>query len=136
MPVNVLTSSGDPYAARVGDYAVVVYEGKIYPSIVGDAGPSYKVGEASLRMCKQLNPKAGIYSRPVSDLAVTYLVFPGSSRLDLEQPDYAKWQQRCASLLSEAGGLRARGHCITQLGGHLSTCSKIRAGLSTGALKA
>ena len=104
MPINVLTSSGDPYAARVGDYAIVVYEGKIYPSIVGDAGPSFKVGEASLRFCKQLNPKAGIYSRPVSDLTVTYIVFPGS-RDSSREPDYAKWQQRCASLLSELGGL-------------------------------
>ena len=105
MPINVLTSNGgDPYAARVGDYAVVVYEGKIYPSIVGDAGPSFKVGEASLRFCKQLNPKAGIYSRPVSDLSVTYIVFP-RSRDSSREPDYAKWQQRCASLLSELGGL-------------------------------
>jgi len=104
MPINMLTSSGDPDAARVGDYAIVIHEGKIYPTIVGDAGPSYKVGEASLRFCKQINPKAGIYSRPVSDLTVTYLVFPGS-RESFREPDYDKWRQRCESLLTEVGGL-------------------------------
>ena len=104
MPINMLTSSGDPDAARVGDYAIVIHEGKIYPTIVGDAGPSYKVGEASLRFCKQINPKAGIYSRPVSDLTVTYLVFPGS-RESFREPDYDKWRKRCESLLTEVGGL-------------------------------
>jgi hypothetical protein len=104
MPINMVTSRGDRHAARIGDYAVVVYDGKIYPSIVGDAGPSFKVGEASLRMCKQLNPNAGIYSRPVSDLTVTYLVFPGSADR-FQEPDYGKWQQQCASLLAEVGGL-------------------------------
>lgn len=104
MPVNMVTDRTDKYAARMGDYAVVIYNGQIYPSIVGDAGPSFKVGEASLRMCKQLNPRAGIYSRPVSDLAVTYLVFPGSADR-YQQPDYAKWQQQCSSLLAEVGGI-------------------------------
>jgi len=104
MPINMLVTKGDPDAAQVGDYAVVIHEGEIYPSIVGDAGPSYKVGEASLRFCKQINPKAGIYSRPVSDLTVTYLVFPGS-RDPFREPDYKQWQQRCQSLLAEIGGL-------------------------------
>lgn len=104
MPINMLTSGGDPHAARVGDYAVVIHEGKIYPSIVGDAGPSYKVGEASLRFCKEINPKAGIYSRPVSDLTVTYLVFP-RSRDPFCEPNYDTWKQRCESLLAEVGGL-------------------------------
>ena len=104
MPVNMVTSRSDKHAAKVGDYAVVIYKGKIYPSIVGDAGPSHKVGEASLRMCKELNANAGIYSRPVSDLSVTYLVFPGSADR-FQQPDYAKWLQQCASLLAEVGGI-------------------------------
>ena len=103
MPINMLTTSGDPNAARVGDYALVIHGGKIYPSIVGDAGPSFKVGEASLRFCKEINPKAGIYSRPVSDLTVTYLVFP-HSRDPFCEPDYNKWKQRCESLLEEVGG--------------------------------
>ncbi|MDG1357806.1 MAG: glycoside hydrolase family 75 protein [Akkermansiaceae bacterium] len=104
MPINMLTAIGNSEAVRVGDYAVVIYEGKVYPTIVGDAGPSYKVGEASLRFCKQINPKAGIYSRPVSDLTVTYLVFPGS-RDSFREPNYNTWEKRCKSLLAEVGGL-------------------------------
>lgn len=105
MPVNLITASGDPYAPRVGDYAVVIYDGVIYPTIVGDGGPSFKVGEASLRMARQLNERASPYSRPVSDLTVTYLVFPNSREKKKVPPDYAHWRERCGELLQEIGGL-------------------------------
>ncbi len=104
IPVNLLTSS-DPYAPKVGDYAVVVHGGRVYPSIVGDGGPTFKVGEASLRMARELNSKASPYSRPVSDLKVTYLVFTGSRDSEKGPPDYAKWRQRCHELLGDIGGL-------------------------------
>jgi hypothetical protein len=104
IPVSLLTSS-DPFAPKVGDYAVVVHGGKIYPSIVGDGGPTFKVGEASLRMALEINPKASPYSRPVSDLKVSYLVFPGSRDPEKGPPDYEKWSQRCAELLAGIGGL-------------------------------
>ena len=106
MPINMITYKGDLYAARVGDYAVVIYDGKVYPTIVGDAGPSFKTGEASLRIAKQLNARAGIYSRPVSDLTVTYLVFPKSAD-KAKAPDYAVWKKRCSELLDGIGGLGA-----------------------------
>jgi hypothetical protein len=102
--VDMLTSS-DPYAPKVGDYAVVMHGEKLYPAIVGDGGPTFKVGEASLRMAKELNPKASPYSRPVSDLKVSYLVFPGSREAKKGPPDYEKWRQRCHELLGEIGGL-------------------------------
>ena len=54
IPINLLTNTTDPYAPRVGDYAVVIHENKIYPAIVGDGGPTFKVGEASLRLAKEL----------------------------------------------------------------------------------
>ncbi len=104
IPVSILSSS-DPYAPKVGDYAVVVHDQKLYPAIVGDGGPTFKVGEASLRMARELNPKASPYSRPVSDLKVTYLVFPGSSEAKKGPPDYEKWRQRCHELLGEIGGI-------------------------------
>jgi hypothetical protein len=104
IPVNMLASS-DPFAPKVGDYAVVVHGGKIYPSIVGDGGPTFKVGEASLRMALEINPKASPYSRPVSDLKVSYLVFPGSRDDEKGPPDYDKWRQRCTELLTSIGGL-------------------------------
>lgn len=105
IPVNLLTSRTDPFAPSVGDYAVVIYENKIYPCIVGDGGPTFKVGEASLRMAKELNPKSSPYSRPVSDLKITYVVFPGSREKVNGPPDYEKWRQKCHELLGEIGGL-------------------------------
>jgi len=106
MPINMLLTKGDPYAASVGDYAVVIHDGKIYPTIVGDAGPSFKVGEASLRMAKHINPRASSYSRPVSDLTVTYLVFPKTGD-KFGPPNYEKWRERCNEFLTEVGGLGA-----------------------------
>src|SRR4051794_8174356 len=44
-----------PEAVKPGDYALVVYGDAIYPVIVGDVGPNDKVGEASLRIARELN---------------------------------------------------------------------------------
>src|SRR5690606_29762817 len=94
IPVNLLTA-GDPFAPKAGDYAVVVHGRKLYPAIVGDGGPTFKVGEASLRMAKEINPRASPYSRPESDLVVTYLVFPGTRDERRGPPDYERWRARC-----------------------------------------
>jgi hypothetical protein len=107
IPVHLLTATNDNYAPRVGDYAVVIFDQELYPCIVGDGGPTFKAGEASLRMAKQLNPRATPYSRPVSDLKVTYLVFPNSRDAERGPPDYEKWRKRCGELLKEIGGLGA-----------------------------
>lgn len=104
IPVNLLTAR-DTFAPKVGDYAVVVHEGKIYPSIVGDGGPTFKVGEASLRMAKEINERSSPYSRPVSDLKVSYVVFPGSRDAERGPPDLEQWHKKCAELLDEIGGI-------------------------------
>ena len=104
IPVNILASK-DPFAPKAGDYAVVAYANQLYPAIVGDGGPSFKVGEGSLRLAQELNAKASSYSRPVSDLKVSYLIFPGSRETERAAPDYARWTQRCRELLGEIGGL-------------------------------
>ena len=104
IPVSILGSS-DPFAPKVGDYTVILYGDKIYPAIVGDGGPTFKVGEASLRIAHELNPKSSSYSRPVSDLKVSYIIFPGSRDADRGPPDYEKWRQRCHDLLGEIGGV-------------------------------
>ncbi len=105
IPVNLLTARNDPFAPKVGDYAAVIYGKKVYPCIVGDGGPTFKVGEASLRMAKEINERSSPYSRPVSDLTVTYVVFPGSREERNGPPDYDMWRERCHSLLGEIGGL-------------------------------
>lgn len=106
VPISFLgRKDAAPFVPSIGDYAVIIYEDGIYPAIVGDAGPSYKMGEASLRVAKQLNDKAGVYSRPVSDLKVTYLVFPDSAEEKKQAPDLKRWQTRCDELLAGLGGL-------------------------------
>ena len=105
VPVSVLAAHNDPFAPKAGDFAAVIYGDHIYPAIVGDGGPSYKVGEASLRMAQQINPRALSNNRPVSDLKVSYVIFPGSRDTERAAPDYAKWQLRCSDLLNEIGGI-------------------------------
>ncbi|MFN0078808.1 MAG: glycoside hydrolase family 75 protein [Prosthecobacter sp.] len=93
------------FTPQIGDYAAVIHEGKIYPAICGDYGPSFKMGEASLLMAKTVNPKATPYIRPESDLKVTYLIFPGTAEKERSAPDLAKWREKCQTLLGEIGGI-------------------------------
>lgn len=104
IPVNILASN-DAFAPKAGDYAVVIYGKNLYPAIVGDGGPTFIVGEGSLRLAHEINPKATPYNRPVSDLKISYLVFPGSREAERTSPDYEKWRQRCFDLLGEIGGV-------------------------------
>ncbi len=112
---SFLIGATDPYivlpgnfaradAGKVGDYAVVIYNDKIYPAIVGDVGPNDKTGEASLRIAKEINPAANPNNRPVSDLKITYLVFHGTAETPFGPPDLEKLQGRCEALLKEFGG--------------------------------
>ena len=112
---SFLIGATDPYivlpgnfaradAGKVGDYALVVYNDKIYPAIVGDVGPTDKTGEASLRIAKEINPAANPNNRPVSDLKITYLVFPGTAETPFGPPDLEKLQVRSEALVKEIGG--------------------------------
>jgi hypothetical protein len=89
---------------KVGDYALVLFGDQLYPALVGDIGPNDKVGEASLRIAKEINAVATPYNRPVSDLKVTYLIFPGSADTPFGPPDLDKIQARCQTLVDEIGG--------------------------------
>lgn len=91
-------------AGKVGDYALVIFADGIYPALVGDVGPNDKVGEASLRIAKEINTAATPYSRPVSDLKVTYLIFPGTADAPFGPPELDKIQARCQALVDEIGG--------------------------------
>jgi len=106
--INKFAARGsDEYAPHVGDYVAVVYKDKIYPAIVGDGGPTFKVGEGSLRLARTINPSASSMNRPVSTLGVTYIVFPGTAPKPKAAPDYALWHRECAKLLGEIGGIGA-----------------------------
>jgi hypothetical protein len=93
-----------PFSVGIGDYCVVIHANALYPAIVGDAGPAYKTGEGSLRLCRQLNGRSSANNRPEDDLKVTYLVFPASADKPWDTPDLEKWRGRCETLLNEIGG--------------------------------
>lgn len=95
---------------KVGDYAVVIFGDHIYPALIGDIGPNDRVGEASLRIAKEINNLATPYNRPVSDLKVTYLIFPGTAETPFGPPDLDKIQARCQALVDEIGGAGAPLH--------------------------
>jgi len=89
---------------KPGDYALVIFGNSIYPALVGDVGPNDKAGEASLRIAKEINTLATPYNRPVSDLKVTYLIFPETADKPFGPPDLEKLQVRCETLVKEIGG--------------------------------
>jgi hypothetical protein len=93
-----------PEPVKPGDYALVVYGDAIYPVIVGDVGPNDKVGEASLRIARELNALSTPYNRPVSDLKVTYMMFPGTAEKPFGPPDLERIHARCETLAKEIGG--------------------------------
>lgn len=112
---SFLIGATDPYivipggftkteSAKVGDLAVVIYGEAIYPAIVGDVGPADKAGEASLRIAKEISGAANPMNRPVSDLRVTYLIFPGTAETPFGPPDLDKMHARCETLVNEIGG--------------------------------
>ena len=93
-----------PVPVKPGDYALVVYGDAIYPVIVGDVGPNDKVGEASLRIARELNALSTAYNRPVSDLKVTYIIFPETAEKPFGPPDLERIHARCETLTKEMGG--------------------------------
>lgn len=106
LPGFILRPPALPFTPKFGDCVVVIYRGKLYPALLGDAGPSYKMGEGSLRLATTLNAKANALNRPVSDVAVTYIVFPGSAESQPGPPDLAQLRSHCENLLGEIGGYR------------------------------
>lgn len=106
LPLSMLGRFDEtPFGPKIGDFAVVFHEGRAFPAIAGDAGPTFQAGEASLRMAKALNENAGVYSRPESDLKVTYVVFPQSAPEEKGPPDLEVWWDTCQRLLDGLGGL-------------------------------
>ncbi|MGA7393298.1 MAG: glycoside hydrolase family 75 protein, partial [Terrimicrobiaceae bacterium] len=103
VPSFMVADKKDALSPAVGDYAAVIYNGRIYPAIVGDLGPSNKVGEASARISKEINPRATGFNRPVSNIKVSYLIFPGTAEKP-GPPDVARWRERCKQYLDEIGG--------------------------------
>src|SRR5881394_902965 len=90
------TKGGD--GAHVGDYSLVVVGNTIYPAIVGDVGPNDRVGEASLRVAKEVNSLSNQNNRPISELKATYIVLKGTAVASWGPPYLEKSQTRCEVL--------------------------------------
>jgi hypothetical protein len=110
LPGFIMRDHDGPFVPKIGDYAVVIHEGRAYPAILGDSGPSHKSGEASMLLCRELNARSSNLSRPISDLKVTYLLFPGSADPVPGPPDLAKWREKCLALANELGPLGVELH--------------------------
>lgn len=105
IPLTVKEGRNDNYRPQPGDYAAVIVGKKVIPAIVGDYGPKFKTGEASLRLGKLVNPKADVYARPVSSLEASYIIFPHTAEKEAGPIDYDRLNKRCLELLNELGGL-------------------------------
>ena len=101
LPSQMFTIGKSPFEPHVGDYCVVIIGDVFYPAIIGDAGPRAKIGEASLRMCRQINARSNGEVRPMNDLKATYLIFPNSGEKSWGPPDLKEWYVRCDALLKE-----------------------------------
>ncbi len=95
-------SADEGGSPAMGDYAAVLHKARIYPAIVGEAGPNYKTGEASLLLARAIDQAASGRRRPVSDLSVTYLAFPGTAD-PRGEPDLVRWEDRVRKLLAANG---------------------------------
>jgi hypothetical protein len=105
LPGFIMRDHTGPFVPKMGDYAIVIHEGRAFPAILGDSGPSHKAGEASLLLCRELNARSSGLSRPVSDLKVSYILFPGTADPVPGPPDLEKWRGKCLALANELGGL-------------------------------
>ncbi len=104
LPTFLFRAAGNAYQPKIGDFAVVIAGGRLLPAVIGDAGPNAKIGEASLRICREINAAASGTQAAATDLRITYLVFPSTAVEPFAPPDYAALQKRCTELVNEIGG--------------------------------
>lgn len=110
LPGFMMRDTKGPTAPGIGDFALVLINGKAYPAIVGDAGPSLKIGEASLRICREINPRSSALQGAIGDLRAGYLVFPGTADESPGPPDLSAWRRKCEAFAAELGGLAVAVH--------------------------
>ncbi|WP_411825611.1 hypothetical protein [Luteolibacter sp. AS25] len=106
-PIIVLPRNwfGKNAAIAHGDYALVIYGDRVFPTMVAEAGPSYKIGEASLRLAWKINKEASGKQRAAEAFSVSYVVFPGTRKSSRSEPDVLEINEKVRSLIGEIGGL-------------------------------
>ena len=92
---------------KIGDYAVVIVNQKVYPAIVADAGPTAQCGEASLKICREIEPKSSGIFRAVNGPKATYLVFTHSATGSPGPLNTDALRKTIDTLLSEIGSVGA-----------------------------
>ncbi len=97
-------------APQIGDYAAVIHENRVFPAIVGEYGPAAKIGEASLRICREIDPTVSGLRRAVSDLSVTYLIFNDTVEKPHRRPNLDHWHNMVQKYLDEVGGISVQLH--------------------------
>ncbi|MFQ3577842.1 MAG: glycoside hydrolase family 75 protein [Verrucomicrobiia bacterium] len=110
LPGFMYRERSHPFHPNLGDFAAVIHGDTIYPAIFGDTGPSFKTGEASLLICREIDERSGALRRPINDLEATYLVFPGTADEVRGPPNLPRWRKRVESLLKEIGGYQGTLH--------------------------
>ena len=106
-PIIVLPRNWFGKSASIshGDYALVIYGDRVFPTMVAEAGPTYKIGEASLRLAREINKDASGTQRAVDAFGVTYVVFPGTRKASRSEPDVLEINAKVRALVDEIGGL-------------------------------
>src|SRR5439155_12697 len=66
--------------------------------------PYLAATESALKHAEDEYALSTPYNRPVSDLKVTYVIFPGTADKPFGPPDLEKLQARCETLVKEIGG--------------------------------
>jgi hypothetical protein len=89
----------------LGDYAAIIYKGKVTYAVFGDEGPEDKIGEGSIQLLRQLGeerlkPNGTVINAGAGPGIVT-IVFPGSGR----KADLADQATLVAAIQSEGARL-------------------------------
>lgn len=98
----IVSARGMGGGAKLGDFAAVIFKGRVAFAVCADIGPADHLGEGSIALANGL----GIPSNPRNGgtgQEVTYVVFPGS-RADWPLTQ-AQIDQRAATLFAAWGGL-------------------------------
>ena len=135
VPYVVIPEAGPPDVAgeftrltgvRVGDFGVVIANGRAVPVIVADTGPYSKLGEGSLALHRALGHEQCVGRTPEHPCArvddegqsitgdVTTILFPGSALADLTPGTIATVTQREGTRLWAALKRNAAAECSGQ----------------------
>ena len=75
---------------RLGACAAAIFNGRVVYGVFGDTGPKTIIGEASHAMAKALGINPDPRNGGLAEIAVTYVVFPGTRVSQVESPEAAR----------------------------------------------